>query len=183
MGMYDTIWFIDSEAPKCVNGHPIHCFQTKGLNCNLDTYLVVEGGRVYHQEGRAYEKDERVYSLGRYASYCEDEMGETLGLVEEGRAQRSKISGVVTAYNGCGKCEPVYVYDVDSWSGDKIGEKSSDSTFKFTFSNGVIIEIAPVEPRTREELRAKLEKQGCIVLEDDNPIIVAHKMHKEGRIS
>jgi len=172
MGMFDHIWFDENSAsaPKCAEGHPVTYLQTKCLQNNMDVLYVVRG-MLY------IKKPSEHKVLGAYDRYDLSYNSEEVMLAKTDRAKRLRITAQIEAYNGCDKCKPVMILNPHGWAG-MVEEKGVSIQFTLCFDDGILTNVIP-SVESREQLREKLLKRGVEVLEDDNPIVVAHLMMQE----
>ena len=172
MGMFDTVVFLDQEL-SCPAGHSLGEFQTKSFpDPSMSTYLV-EGGRVVRAvRGLWGDEDER--SVWRISG---DEA------IHEQRYALELVAppAEVRIYTHCAGCEPVLVR-VDaarSW-GDIVHEHRLAVDFRLTFPEGEPLKIERVSG-DRENLLEELRRDGLRVLQDDDPLAVAHREIKRAR--
>jgi hypothetical protein len=174
MGMYDTVVFLDQPL-RCPDGHPLGVFQTKSFpDPSMSTYLI-EGGRVARAEhGPWGDEDER--SAWRISG---DEA------IHERRHTLELVSppAEVRIYTHCPECDPVLVRveSARSW-GDIVHEHRLFVDFCLKFLAGEPMKIERVTGG-RENLIEELRRAGLRVLQDDDPLAVAHREIQRARTS
>lgn len=168
MGMFDHVIMLD-EPLACPAGHPVAGLQTKSFpEPSMSTYLIaadriVRAGRHSWRD----ETDEDERSTWRITG---DEA------VHETRYRLEPVlpPAELHVYSHCQHCEPVLVrVDRASTWGDIVHEHSLFVEFSLAFPRG--------EPMTarritggREELMEELRRSGLRVLDDDDPLALAH---------
>lgn len=177
MGMFDTIQVLDSSRDlRCPHGHPIRSLQTKDLDePSMQTYLL-HGGRLYLtlpiEDGTsAVDEDAESWRVE----------GDTA--VREHRYALREVATprTVRVYAHCRECAPILVRtDRPSFLGDLVEEHALFVDFALTFPRN---EPARVERTsgTRDELKRALSTRGVYVLEEDEPLAVAHREVKKAR--
>ena len=169
MGMYDTIVVLDgAPALACPERHALRSFQTKDLaQPSMTTYLV-HGGRLYRadNDGHRHEADE--------VEHWRVEAGKAI------REQRYTLQEVLPPqplriYGRCDECEPILVRtDRPSAWGDIVSEHTVFVDFRVTFRRGEPVQVER-ESGTREDLKRELRGRGLFVLEDTEPLAIAHR--------
>lgn len=169
MGMYDTIVLLDSPpAFTCPEGHALRSFQTKDLaDPSMTTYLV-HGGRLYRADVDELRQD------GDEVEHWRVEPGRAI------REQRYILQEVLPPrplriYGHCDECEPILVRtDRPSVWGDIVSEHNVFVDFRVTFRPAEPLQIER-ESGTREALKQELRARGLFVLEDTEPLAIAHR--------
>ena len=169
MGMFDTVVVLDPRL-ECAEGHRIGDLQTKELDePSMDTWLV-SGGRLFRLEsGRDTER----------------------WVVEESRAMRvvdhamqpEEKPRVFKAYTHCSTCDPVLVRDGGgrgSLFGDLVREHQVWVEFRMEVQPGGALHIVRL-PGDRAALAAELRTTGLRVLDDAEPLAVAHREIRAAR--
>jgi hypothetical protein len=186
MGMFDTFIWDKESAPKCLEGHQIFSYQTKDLDCNMDTYYVYKN-EVF-QYNKHHTTDESVFSTYEKADISKiAEYPRALLLRRTDMALPCGFTSTVRMYANCQHCRPVLTAGTGpSWNFDRVQENNVWVELDVKIQGGSIKEIAhPKESSSfrqagsRETLKKMLKEQGVLVLEDDNPIAVAHFYRKE----
>ena len=175
MGMFDNVVILD-EPLACPAGHPLGGLQTKSFcDPSMSTFLI-SGDRVVRAAGRSWrdESDEDERSAWRITG---DEA------VHETRYRLERVSppADVCVYSHCARCEPVLVrVDRASTWGDIVQEHRVFVEFSLQFSDGEPMRVERVTGG-REELMEDLRRAGLRVLEDDDPLAVAHREIQRAR--
>ena len=169
MGMFDNVVILD-EALACPAGYPLGGLQTKSFgDPSVSTYLI-GGDRVVHAVGRSWrdERDEDERSAWRIIG--DEAVHETLY-----RLEPVSPPAEVCVYSHCAHCEPVLVrVDRATTWGDIVQEHRLFVEFSLQFSEGEPMKVKRVTGG-REELMEDLRRAGLRVLEDDEPLAVAHR--------
>jgi hypothetical protein len=170
--MFDTVVFLGQQL-SCPAGHSLGAFQTKSFpDPSMSTYLI-EGGRVVHAV-RGPWGDEDKGSAWRISG---DEA------IHESRHTLEPVSpqAEVRIYSDCAECEPVLIR-VDparSW-GDIVHERRLSVDFCLRFLDEQSMQIERVTG-DRQDLLEELQRTGERVLQDDDPLAVAHREIKRAR--
>ena len=190
--MFDTIVFPKDEAPKCPSGHPLTSLQTKDLDCTLDTLFIV-GKQMFVRFGHSDEDYEGKYTLGSYHNFeiqihvkadsggpKDPQNKKELILKTIDKAGVARLTGEFEAYTSCNKCRPVLMIDTSaSIFANSFREQRPWARFILTFKDGILVNVDNSKVESREILADRLKKQGCLVLDDDDPIAVAHWKKKK----
>jgi hypothetical protein len=132
----------------------------------MSTYLV--------HEGRLY------LAAGERTSDSDEAEGWRLGGMRAVREHHHNLSQVqppraVRVYSHCDECEPVLVRtDRPGLFGDIVSEHSLFVDFNLTFRPGEPVQTERTSG-TRDELKAELRRRGVYVLEEDEPLAIAHR--------
>jgi hypothetical protein len=175
MGLYDTVEVLDEPvALRCAHGHALRSFQTKDLDEPSMSSYFVHGGRLY----LAFARDNRtgVEHVERWRIEGDE-------AVQEHRFGLREIAPprVVRIYGQCYECPPVLVRtDAATLLGDIVREHALFVDFALTFRSGEPVQIERTSG-TRDELKNELRARGVYVLEDDEPLAVAHGELKKAR--
>jgi len=173
MGMFDNVVILD-EPLACPAGHLLGGLQTKSFrDPSLSTYLI-GGDRVVRAAGRSWRDESDERSAWRITG---DEA------VHETRYRLERVSppADVCVYSHCALCEPVLVrVDRASTWGDIVQEHRLFVEFSLRFSEGEPMRVKRVTGG-REELMEDLRRAGLRVLEDDDPLAVAHREIQRAR--
>lgn len=148
MGMYDHLRFLDvNDAPKCAAGHRLHEveLQTKDFDCDLDTYLVLDG--VLFREYGGLRAD--VVTVTKREHVDNDVI-----TTWQTKAPLVPFTGYVHTYTSCRTCLPVLEYRPGTF-GDGIQEHYPWCEFKIEFRDGSLERVSPVRVETRDQLRAQ----------------------------
>lgn len=174
MGMADTIVVLD-EVPSlsCPAGHALRSFRTKDLDLpSMATYLL-RGGRLFlasNDDLRGCEQESDWRIQGDVA------IREARYLLREIVPQR-----IVRAYGECDECDPILVRsDHPTVLGDIVDEHKLFVDFILMFRAGEPVRIER-ESGSRDELRDELSRRGVYVLEDDEPLAIAHRELQRAR--
>ena len=183
--MYDEVRFDPAVAPLCSAGHPITYFQTKDLTCSMGIHFITEDWEVFKLQTTGWCATESNKAFGRYDSFTvtdNDSLGrKEMLLTSLNTAIFSPgLNATARIYNGCGECKPVLIATTEenSYRGDLIEERGNSFEYTLEIVEGYVKKITPLVCPTRDALRARLEKQGAIVLEDEHPIAAAHFFRK-----
>lgn len=176
MGLYDTVLFVDRiDEVSCPRGHALRWFQTKDMaDPSLRTYLVHHGRLYLAEAGGAGSDLDDDWDSARIEA---DEA------VHEHRFELSEVRGPsrVRVYGSCKACEPVLVRlaepDLD---GDIVREHGIFVDFQLTLEPGAPLHIERISG-TREDLKDELRARGVYVLEDDEPLALAHRELRKAR--
>jgi hypothetical protein len=169
MGMTDTVIILDEGLNlSCPAGHVVRCFRTKDFEQpSMDTYLV-RAGRLF-----LAVSDERSASHDEAVGW--DLRGDSA--IREHRFSLREIqpTRVLSVYGYCSECDPVLVRcDHATFLGDFVKEYALFVDFNLTFRAGGSVGIER-RSGTRADLREDLRSRGVYVLEDDEPLAVAHR--------
>lgn len=172
MGMYDTVIVLD-ETLSCPHGHPVNDFQTKSFpDPSMSTYLI-EAGRVYRVAGTA-AFDHEVASDWRI---------EGNQAVYQRRHELEPVTppAELLFYTHCRECEPVLVRtDRASFYGDLVDERQLWVEFRTTLRSDGPVQIERISG-TRDDLVAELRHDGQRVLDEDEPLAIAHREIRAAR--
>jgi len=175
MGMYDNVVMLD-EPLACPSGHPLGGLQTKSFcDPSMSTFLI-RGDRVVRAAGRSWrdEGDEDERSAWRIAG--DEAVHETWY-----RLEPVAPPAEVCVYSHCAHCEPVLVRtDRASMWGDIVQEHRLFVEFSLQFPEGEPMRVKRVTGG-REDLMEELRRAGLHVLEDDDPLAVAHREIQRAR--
>lgn len=175
MGMADTIVVLD-EVPSlsCPAGHVLRTFRTKDLDLpSMTTYLLC-GGRLF-------------LATNGDPSECEPEsdwrIQGDLAIREHRYLLREVVpQRIVRVYGQCDECDPVLVRsDHPTCLSDIVDEHALFVDFILVFRAGEPVRIER-ESGSRAELRDELCRRGVYVLEDDEPLAVAHRELQRARL-
>ena len=172
MGMFDTVIVLDQKL-TCPAGPRVDVFQTKSFpEPSMSTYLIEQGRVARAERGPWGDADER--SAWRISG---DEV------IHERCYKLESVSppAEVHVYTHCEECEPLLVR-VDaarSW-GDLVDEHRLPVDFRLTFPEGGPLKVERVSG-DREDLLEELRRDGLRVLQDDDPLAVAHREVKRAR--
>ena len=168
MGMYDHVVVLD-EPLACPAGHPLSGLQTKSFpDPSMSTYLIRKDRvvRAAHRWGR-HGADEDEWSAWRIA-------GDTAIHETHYRLEPVLPPADVRVYSDCTHCEPVLVRtDGTTLFGDVVQEHRLFVEFSLHFAEGEPMRLRRVTG-DRNALMDELRRAGLRVLEDDEPLAVAH---------
>ena len=173
MGMFDHVVVLD-EPLTCPVGHRLADLQTKSFrDPSMSTYLVHEN-RVLRTVGRSWLDDESENDAWRILG--EEAVHERIYGLEP-----VSPSNDIHVYAHCTECEPVLVRsDRATLWGDVVDERRVFVELVLTFSEG-----EPMRARRitggRDELQDELRREGLRVLDDDEPLAVAHREIRRAR--
>ena len=175
MGMFDNVVILD-EPLACPAGHTVRGLQTKSFHDPSMTTYLIAGGRVLRTTGGSWrdESDEGERSAWRITG---DEA------VHETRYRLEPVSppADLCVYSHCSHCEPVLVrVDRATLWGDIVQEHRLFVEFSLRFPEGEPMRATCVTGG-RAELMEELRRDGLRVLEDDNPLAVAHREIQRAR--
>jgi hypothetical protein len=172
--MFDTVIVLDPLARLCCpDGHVPHSFQTKDIAApHLRTYLV-HGGKLY----RALEEEDAEDSADPGWRIAADvAVQERRCRLREMRSPRS-----LRIYASCSWCEPVLTRsDAPQSATDIIREYRLFVDYRLTFGVGEPLRMERLSG-TRDELGTLLRARGLFVLDDDDPLALAHRTLKAAR--
>jgi hypothetical protein len=174
MGMFDTVVILDgARGFRCPNGHVLRSFQTKALDDpSMSTYLVHEG-RLYLAAGERTSDSDEAGGWRLEGMRAVREHHYTLSQVQPPRAVR--------VYGHCDECDPVLVRtDRPGLFGDIVSEHSLFVDFNLTFRPGEPLQVERTSG-TRDELKDELRRRGVYVLDEDEPLALAHREIKRAR--
>jgi hypothetical protein len=177
MGMYDTVRVLDSSSDLCCpHGHPIRSFQTKDLDGpSMQTYLL-HGGQLYltmpiADRSAATDEDAEGWRV----------QGDTAVREHSYALREIETPRTVRVYGRCHECPPILVRtDRTTFLGDLVQEHSLFVDFALTFPRNEPVRIERTSG-TRNELKQELAARGVYVLEEDEPLAVAHREVKKAR--
>ena len=176
MGLFDTVEVLDDVAAlRCPEGHAARSFQTKDLDePSMSTYLVTDG-RLYLASSR------------REPATADDASGrwriEGSHAIREHHCDLKEIAmpRTVRVYGRCSACAPVLVRaDRPGILGDIVQEHELFLDFALTFRRGEPLQIERTSG-TRDDLKRDLRARGVYVLEDDEPLSIAHREVQRAR--
>jgi hypothetical protein len=173
MGMFDTIFILDTPGLRCPEGHTLRSFQTKDLaQPAMSTYLM-HVGQLYLATAEPHADDADATGWRIDAGRAIHERRYELCDVRPPRTLR--------IYTSCSACEPVLVRSdaPDVW-GDIVREHALFVDFTVTLRPGEAAQIERTSG-TRGELKHELRKSGVFVLEDDDSLAVAHRTLRQAR--
>lgn len=184
MGLYDSVLFVDRiDEVSCPRGHVVHWFQTKDMpEPAMSTYLV-HRGRLYLAEAA----DDAWGAPSDATDHGADDAASSR--VEPGVAAREhryalrEIHGPLTLrlYGSCKLCDPVLVRRAEpGFLGDLVIEHGVFVDLRLTLQPGEPLAIERTSG-TRDDLKADLRARGSYVIEDDEPLAVAHRELKSAR--
>jgi len=170
MGMFDYVLILDDRADiRCPAGHPLRAFQTKDFEePSMATYLL-SGGRLFCALGTD------TWSSGGAEAVRWHVSG--MRAVRESRYELREVPGPrrVRVHDHCDACDPVLVRTDQRRSlGDLVSEHPIFVDFTLTFRAGEPLQVERTTG-TREEFKRELAGRGLHVLEDSEPLAVAHR--------
>lgn len=160
MGMFDELIFdyADSDLYPEVN-REVDRYQTKSLDCSLETYYVVGNSLC--------KKDESVETL------------RDMALIKETKLVPIDFSGEIIFYGN--RKEPSVVYMDDSRFGGYLQEADTWHEYSFVLNKGKIVHCSILKDETVEDVKERLSKSGSLVLDGDNPVVLEIRK-REGRV-
>jgi len=174
MGMFDTIVFLDKPL-SCPEGHSLGSFQTKSFpDPSMSTYLI-DRGRLFCAVRHSWGGEEDEQATWRISG--DEAIHETRYRLEEVVSP----PGEVLAYSYCRTCKPLLVR-VDpprSW-GDLVQEHWLPVDFSLQFPRGEPMRVKRVSG-DRKALLEELRRSGLRVLEDNDPLAIAHREIQRAR--
>jgi hypothetical protein len=173
MGMFDTIIFLD-EPLSCPAGHSLGSFQTKSFpSPSMSTYLI-DRGRLFCAVRRSWADEEDEQATWRISG--DEAIHET-----RYRLEVVSPSHEILVYSYCRLCKPVLVRvdPASSW-GDIVQERWLEVDFSLHFPRGEPVRVKRVSG-DREALMEELRRSGLRVLEDDDPLAIAHREIQRAR--
>ena len=175
MGLANTVIALDA-APglSCPAGHVLRSFQTKDLDhSSMATYLVHRGRLFLAGKGGLTDECDETVSWRIQGNMAIREHHYSLREVQPPQAMR--------VYGRCYECDPVLVRcDDTTFLGDLVQEHALFVDFRLTFRAGEPVQIER-ESGSRAELREDLRRRGVYVLEDNEPLAVAHRENERVR--
>lgn len=171
MGLFDTIYFLENEAPTCKAGHPITALQTKDLEHTMASYFVV-GGILF-----GFPEASKKTALGPYQDWIIE--GKTLAFHNQFEAKKLAWTGSFVAYSSCDRCRPALVVQPKSLYG-AVREEAPWCQFGFEFEDGSLVKTDTNRSNDTLSTIARLHQQGSLVLDEDNPVAIAHWKAKDG---
>lgn len=173
MGLSDEVVILDGVRLTCPEGHVIGSFQTKDLERpTMATYLV-HGARLYQAVHSEPLSDADVVACWRIVGSV---------AVREFRYTLREVPSpcTVRVYGHCDACAPVLVRTERAHLDDLVREHTVHVDYTLRFRTGESV-IAHRDSGTRDELRADLRHRGLHVLDDDEPLAVAHREIERAR--
>jgi hypothetical protein len=170
VGSDDTAVIVDHFAAlSCPHGHTLHAFQTRDLDGPAMSTYLVQGDRLYLAEatgGRApVEASPEVWRI------------EAAAVVREHRFTLREMSAPLTLriYGSCPACEPVLALRLEPSSRENaVKEHRVPVSFRLTFRSGEPLRVERISG-TRDDLERELLERGVRVLDDDEPLALAHR--------
>ena len=172
MGMYDNVVILD-EPLACPAGHSLSGLQTKSFrDPSMGTYLIA-GGRVLLAARSAWHDDSDEDERSAWRITGDEAVRES-----HYRLEPVLPPADLRVYTHCAHCEPVLARtDRANLWGDIVQEHRLFVEFSLQFVPSVDGE--PMRARCvsggRDELMGELRRSGLRVLEDDEPLAVAHR--------
>ncbi len=163
MGMFDRIRTFDDRL-VCGEGHVLHEWQSKSLECNLDTYDLLES-QLFREEGETDSGTRRWDP--RPTKGPDGKWTRTFVYALTPLVLGHRTIGIHTS---CEDCQPVYFVVHDRVS---TGHPWVEYNLCFA-SDGTLVAIEPVQVQTRAEYRQERIKDGAHVLADDDPLVLRH---------
>lgn len=154
MGMFDEFHFHDPL--RCAAGHEVRHVQTKDLASHMDHYHVF-GGQVFLAE----KSDEPAQSFHAI------ENGYLLHTTIERMPLARLRNGQVSVYSACHECDPIYT-ESDSLYREQLIAHYPWCCWVVTVEDDRIVKVDNERVESREDVRKKLQKQGSVVLPDDD---------------
>jgi hypothetical protein len=103
-------------------------------------------------------------------------------VVQERRLALEEVfPGTIRAYTSCGRCDPVLIRnDTPSVYGDLVSEHQVFVDFELTFRAGEPLRIERTSG-DRDALKDEMRRRGMFVLEDGEPLAIAHREIRKAR--
>jgi hypothetical protein len=176
MGLFDTVVVTDDSMDlRCPYGHALRSFQTKDLDePSMCTYLIHAGGLYLASpaDGRRFREDE----ARRWRVRGEEAVSEERFKLRAVRPPRG-----ARLYDHCRECAPVLVRTEGmSFFGDIVAEHDLFVEFLLTFPSGEPLR-AERTSGTRDALKQELRGRGLCVLDENEPLAIAHREIKAAR--
>jgi hypothetical protein len=168
--MYDNVLVLDDpEALCCPEGHPLRSLQTKDFEePSLATYLL-SGGRLYCAIGTGTRSSRGTETERWHVSGTRAVRESCYELREVPGPRRIRVCDL------CEECAPVLVRtDHRRYPGDLVSEHPIFVDFTLTFRPGEPLQIERTTG-TREAFKRDLAARGLYVLEDNEPLAIAHR--------
>ncbi len=170
MGSDDIAVLVDdSAALSCHRGHLLHSFQTRDLDGSAMSTYLVQGGRLYLAEATdrrpPAEGDPEVWRI------------EPGAVVREHRFTLREITVPPTLrlYGSCPACDPVLARTRKPGSCEEVvKEHGVPVSFRLTFRAEEPLRVERTSG-TRDDLKLELLERGIRVLDDDEPLAIAHR--------
>jgi hypothetical protein len=176
MGMSDTVIVLDDlSSLACPYGHSLRSFQTKDLDePSMNTYLI-HGGCLYLASrsgfGGAYDDEPTAWRL----------QGDDAVLEHRFKVSALAMPRTVRIYTHCGTCEPVLVRtDKPAFLHDIVSEHRLFVDFIVTFRQGEPVQIERTTGN-RDDIKADLRRRGLVVLDEAEPLAIAHREIKRAQ--
>jgi hypothetical protein len=169
----DTAVFVDHLAAlSCPRGHALHSFQTRDLDGPAKSTYLVQDDRLYLAEaadGRPPEEGApEVWRI------------EASAVVREHRFTLREVKTPLTLriYGSCPACDPVLARALEPELGEEVvKEHAVPVSFRLTLRPGEPVRIERTSG-TRDDLELELLERGICVLDDDEPLALAHRALK-----
>jgi hypothetical protein len=173
VGSDDTAVFVDHAAAlSCPHGHALHSFQTRDLDGPPAATYLVQGGRLYLAEatdGRPpAEGSPEVWRI------------EAAAVVREQRFTLREISApsALRIYGNCPFCDPVLTGTLEPGCHEEVVQEHAVPVgFRLSFRPGEPLRVERTSG-TRDDLELELLDRGVRVLDDDEPLALAHRTLK-----
>lgn len=168
MGMFDTVIVLDDLADLCCPyGHALRSFQTKDLDePSMNTYLV-QGALLYLALRSGFggsRDDEGAWRLRGDEAILEQRF--KLRAFAEPRTAR--------IYTHCSRCEPILVRTDTPSFHDILSEHQLFVDFVLKFHPGEPVKLERTSG-TRDDIKTDLRRRGLVVLDEDEPLAIAHR--------
>ena len=169
MGMFDNVVILD-EPLACPAGHSLSGLQTKSFpDPSMSTYLIA-GGRVLLAARGAWHDDSDEDERSAWRITGDEAVRES-----HYRLEPVLPPADLLVYTHCAHCETVLARTdrANVW-GDIVQEHHLFVDFSLQFAEGEPMRARCVSGG-RDELMGELRRSGLRVLEDDEPLAIAHR--------
>jgi len=175
MGMFDTVIVLDDVKDlACTRGHAQRSFQSKDFESPSMHRYFLHGGVLYRGAATFMDMDDEATAWRVDGTSAFSERRLTL--------TRTIPPAAVRVYTHCSECEPVLVRsERASYSCIDIAQEH-DVFVEFTleFTEGKLARITR-RGGSRPDLAKDLRARGLYVLDDDDPLAIAHRHVRERR--
>lgn len=161
--MFDSVVMAGpKDALLCAAGHELRNFQTKDLDCAMNTYYVFEGC--------VYEAARDGWSLRQEPQYLPGLEG--LAVISRGFAAPVGLSvSKLDVYTSCEECLPVLFEGTPHAFSDQVHEQRPWVEYELEVDRGRVVSSAPVKLESRDDVR---KKGNWVSIPDDDRVAKRH---------